>query len=205
MERKNMSKVAQPAAPVKQGSSKLAAAGHGAPRERGIICDRDEILRLQSSEMPEIRRLFFALDGLSNPTYGHRFPPRMCAWDGSVADDGWPLGKPLGALSGLQVRLPCPWGAVWQRLWVRETWGVLTGNGMRIVYRADGDPPTGLDGKPIVGMRWASPATMPRMLQGKPVARFFFDVSKVRCDRLDNGTRWEWVLSLKRVSQEKGQ
>jgi hypothetical protein len=46
-------------------------------------------------------------------------------------------------------RLTCPYGVRGDRLWVRETWARLTGNGHRIVYRADGeDPRTGWDDVP---------------------------------------------------------
>lgn len=42
-----------------------------------------------------------------------------------------------------------PFGSKGDRLWVRETWATLTGNGIRTVYRADGeDPRTGWDDTP---------------------------------------------------------
>ncbi|AKF06044.1 Phage-related protein [Sandaracinus amylolyticus] len=33
--------------------------------------------------------------------------------------------------------ITCPYGEPGDRLWVRETWSIATGNGRRVVYRAD--------------------------------------------------------------------
>ncbi len=77
-------------------------------------------------------------------------------------------------------RQASPFGDVGDRLWVRETWAALTGNGIRTVYKADGDPPLSLlDKKPIDPMRWNSPRFMPRS-----ASRLTLLVKSIRLERL---------------------
>jgi hypothetical protein len=76
--------------------------------------------------------------------------------------------------------LRCPYGAVGDLLWVRETWAYLTENGIRVVYRADADPPLSLiDKKPISPMRWNSSRFTPRA-----VSRITLRVMRIRIERL---------------------
>jgi hypothetical protein len=77
-------------------------------------------------------------------------------------------------------RQASPYGDVGDRLWVRETWAALTGNGIRTVYKADGDPPLSLlDKKPIDPMRWNSPRFMPRT-----ASRLTLLIKSIRIERL---------------------
>jgi len=74
------------------------------------------------------------------------------------------------------------------RLWVQETWGVVKGNGLRIVYRADGDPPMGRNGQQIVPMEWGASTSMPRTFLGKRPSRLDLDVLSVRAQHLHDIT-----------------
>lgn len=77
----------------------------------------------------------------------------------------------------------CPYGRPGDRLWVRETWATLTGNGSRTVYRADGEEPrTGSDDTPAEqrpAMRWRASIFMPRS-----ASRITLEVTEVRVQRL---------------------
>lgn len=72
-----------------------------------------------------------------------------------------------------------PYGQPGDHLWVKETFGRLTGNGIRTVYRADDDPPKGRDGSPVEGMRWTPSIFMPRAL-----SRITLELTSVRVERL---------------------
>jgi hypothetical protein len=87
----------------------------------------------------------------------------------------------------------CPWGRPGEALLVKETWARLTGNGHRIVYRADGvpmtnDPPTGRR-VPVSPMTWTSAVRMPREF-----CRFAIEVTDVRVERLQSVTEADAVL-----------
>lgn len=75
-----------------------------------------------------------------------------------TANDGGPTMHP---------RIRCPYGYSGDRLWVKEAFTHITGNGIRVHYRADGEP-LGHDGKALPtkpGLRrWSSPLFMPRKL-----------------------------------------
>jgi hypothetical protein len=72
-----------------------------------------------------------------------------------------------------------PFGGPGDRLWGRETFGRLTGNGIRTVYRADGDPPRRSDGSPVAEMRWTPSIFMPRAL-----SRITLELTSVRVERV---------------------
>lgn len=84
---------------------------------------------------------------------------------------------------GNELLARCPYGAPGGRLWVRETWARLTGNGHRIVYRADGDDPRlGWDDDPSTRrprMTWTPSIHMPRW-----ASRITLEVTDVRVERL---------------------
>lgn len=79
----------------------------------------------------------------------------------------------------------CPYGAPGDRLWVRETWATLTGNGVRTVYRADGeDPRTGPwtdEQRKANPMKWRPSIYMPRTL-----SRITLEITRVRVERLQD-------------------
>jgi hypothetical protein len=80
----------------------------------------------------------------------------------------------------------CPYGAPGDRLWVREAFTWITGNGIRPWYRADGEP-TGRDGKVLPTdpgcRRWMPSIHMPRK-----VCRIVLEVTGVRAERLQSIT-----------------
>lgn len=76
--------------------------------------------------------------------------------------------------------IPCPYGAPGDRLWVRETWAILTGNGHRIVYRADVDPPMTCGGtEPVRDMKWT-----PSIYMRRQHSRITLEITDVRVERL---------------------
>lgn len=89
-------------------------------------------------------------------------------------------------IGGNWNELPCPHGVPGDRIWVRETWSIASGNGRRVVYRAD----LGTD-------RWPSNVLVPS--DGAKVwkpsihirrtdARLSLEVTSVRLERLQDIT-----------------
>ena len=76
----------------------------------------------------------------------------------------------------------CPYGQPGETLWVRETVGLLTGNGHRIVYRADADPPL-TSGGPVRGMKWS-----PSIHMRREHSRITLKVTGLRAERLQDIT-----------------
>lgn len=98
--------------------------------------------------------------------------------DGDVLHfvDGAPW---LSNIDGMK-KLACPYGAPGDRLWVRETWALLTGNGHRIVYRADADPPMTCGGtEPVRDMKWT-----PSIYMRRQHSRITLEITDVRVERL---------------------
>lgn len=92
-------------------------------------------------------------------------------------------GRTGEVFAGDEVR--SPYGVAGDQLWVRETWGTITGNGIRTVYRADGEQPMGLDGK----MVW-NPSIFMRPAQ----SRIQLEVVSVRAEKLQGITELEAKL-----------
>lgn len=70
------------------------------------------------------------------------------------------------------------------RLWVKETFALLTGNGHRLVYRADADPPMTCGGtEPVHNMKWT-----PSIYMSSRQSRFTLEVVSVRPERLHDIT-----------------
>jgi hypothetical protein len=92
----------------------------------------------------------------------------------------------LTASGGLGVPvtdiIACPYGKPGDRLWVRETFTHITGNGIRVHYRADGEP-TDRDGCALPtepGLRrWSPSIHMPRA-----ISRITLEIAEVRVERL---------------------
>lgn len=83
-----------------------------------------------------------------------------------------------------RISLPCPFGQPGDRLWVRETWACLTGNGVRPVYRADGEPRQACEPHEFLGpIRWTPSIHMPRW-----ASRLLLDVVDVRVERVQEIT-----------------
>ena len=85
-------------------------------------------------------------------------------------------------VADVHPRIYCPYGYPGDRLWVREGFTHVTGNGIRTHYRADGEP-TDRDGCILPtepGLRrWTSPLFMPRK-----ESRITLEIVGVRVERL---------------------
>lgn len=132
----------------------------GAPKERPILFSGPMVKAILSGAKTQTRRLIKA----SGP------------WDVYEGRDmdPWPLRGP-----GQGARVPCPYGFPGDRLWVRETWALLTGAGVRVVYRADGEPRQRFYPDEAIPMKWAPSIHMPRKY-----SRLALDVTGVRVERI---------------------
>lgn len=134
-------------------------------KERGILFQAPLVRALLAGTKTQTRRLI---------------KPQPIAWAANPCFWLWRDDEPL-TLRHILDR--SPYGASGDRLWVRETWATLTGNGIRTVYRADGeDPRTGWDDTPDdqrPAMRWRPSIFMPRS-----ASRITLEVTEVRVQRL---------------------
>lgn len=102
------------------------------------------------------------------------------------------LGGPLGWCAAAAAQEPgfisivgdytryCPFGQPGGQLWVRETSGIVTGNGHRRVYRADGDPmQTFYPEEKIIGMKWT-----PSIHMRRSTSRIQLEITGVRVERV---------------------
>ncbi len=77
-----------------------------APRERPIIFSGPEVVSILDGRKTQTRRV------ITTPIWHV---------DRELDDDGWPVFEDQD-MPSTWLRLPCPHGAVGNRLWVRETW-----------------------------------------------------------------------------------
>lgn len=158
-----------------------AAVTMPAPRERPMIFSAPMIRALQAGTKTQTRRLAKfrpRAEGLNLLFSGLR----AGHYHTGTPEQGWVLSSRDGAMlwNDRTYPLKCPHGNVGDRLWVKETWARLTGNGHRFVYRADGDPPMTCGGtEPVQNMKWTSPLFLPRSL-----SRFTLELTDVRVERL---------------------
>ena len=82
----------------------------------------------------------------------------------------------------LSVPLRCPYGSPEERLWVRETFTHITGNGIRVHYRADGEP-TDREGR-VLPTEPGLPRWRPSIFMRRSESRITLEIAEVRVQRL---------------------
>ena len=80
----------------------------------------------------------------------------------------------------------CQYGAPGDRLWVRETWTHIRGNGIRTWYRADGEP-TDREGN-VLPTTPGYPRWRPSIYMARKDSRITLEVTDVRVQRLQDIT-----------------
>lgn len=141
-----------------------------APMVRAILAGAKTQTRRVAKWKPREPRLNLAFSGLSLGFYCEPSP-----------SSGWVLrSRGAGACwNDRTYPLHCPYGKPGDRLWVRETFGILTGNGLRTVYRADGQPMTSGGTVPVADMKWH-----PSIFMRRHQSRITLEVTGVRVERL---------------------
>ena len=112
----------------------------------------------------------------------HPYEPYYVEEDGRLLVDTDAMEGPGSGRGYLEYSecTACPYGVPGDRLWVKETWQLLTGNGHRIVYRADRDPPLTCGGtEPVQNMTWR-----PSIFMRRQDSRLTLEITGVRVERL---------------------
>lgn len=155
-----------------------AAVSAPVARERPILFSGAMVRAILAGEKTQTRRLV-------------KLPPApndLGVWEPTtIGDDGVVdgRGRPVAETPGIWhartgALLGCPYGGPGDRLWVRETHGRVTGNGIRTVYRADGEEPKELlTDRRIPGMKWT-----PSIFMRRHQSRITLAVVGVRVERL---------------------
>jgi hypothetical protein len=163
-----------------------------APRERGVIATDTEALALFNGRKTQWR---FPVDPQPerdpNSPYNTSHHGRVeesavsWIWRSKFLDAGY-------CHTGMEAMLrlmagACPLGRVGDLLWVKEAFGVITGNGVRIVYRADDPKRMLLDEhrKPYAPVPWHHASRMHRGGESMPrLPRTMLEIVEVRAHRL---------------------
>ncbi|WP_050978731.1 hypothetical protein, partial [Edwardsiella tarda] len=138
-------------------------------KERPIIFNDEMVRAILAGRKTQTRRI---VNGVPS---SHDFHGWVLS-STSAKDEGkacWAIGK--SPLLNKPIRVRCPFGAIGDRLWVRETFGDC---GVRFVYRADTD-----DGAACQVKRWTPSIHMPRW-----ASRITLEITDVRVERLQNIT-----------------
>jgi hypothetical protein len=144
-----------------------------APMVRAILAGTKTVTRRIVKWEPGARGLNLAFSGLDLGFYNEGNPR-----------SGWVLRSRDGSGCWNDRTFPihCPYGLPGDRLWVREAFTWITGNGIRAHYRADGEP-TDREGNVLPTdpgcRRWMPSIHMPRK-----VCRIELDIVSVRVERL---------------------
>lgn len=129
------------------------------------------------------------------PEYGRikpatHYTPPCASHDGGVA-----ICFDQSGLADWKI-LPCPYGQVGDRLWVRETWcpvgdplGAFLEGTMPTVYKQEMDA----GGATLPAqLKWKSPGSMPRW-----ASRITLEVTRIEV--AEGNRRWLWVIGYKRL------
>jgi hypothetical protein len=162
-----------------------AAVSTSLVRSRPILFSGAMVRAILAGTKTQTRRLFFSTPSpcAVGPTvYGRGYPKSLHPYEGDISDSGLPCAP--SKVSGCLVDIPCPFGTAGDRLWVRETHGYLTGNGVRVVYRADGDEPKAIGSdRRVPGMKWK-----PSIFLRRHESRITLEITGTRCERLQSIT-----------------
>lgn len=155
-------------------------------KERPILFSAPMVKALLAGTKTQTRRIV-GIDTLKrSDTPGYDWTWRGQAPIRSIAQQRrHPRGCWQDATESDLLRL-CPYGVLGDRLWVREAFTHITGNGIRVHYRADGEP-TDREGRVLLtepGLRrWSSSIHMPRR-----ASRMTLEITEVRVQRLHDIT-----------------
>jgi hypothetical protein len=177
-------------------------------RERGIVCDSASVLTLLDSQQAQVSVRVTIRNALVNgwPPVRHKADV-LESWHTLRFTEAWTDGGPSPAGNrGPYLKVPGLDDSVHRvysrvqpgdRLWVRETWGLLDTQPVdgpkraRIFYRAtDGER------RDLRYQLWRSPRVMPRW-----ASRLRLEVTQLRCVHLEsiNGDDipWAWCYALR--------
>lgn len=144
-----------------------------APMVRALLAGTKSVTRRIVKWKPREAGLNLAFSGFEVGLYNTANP--RSGWVLRSRDGG-------GCWNDRTYALHCPYGAPGDRLWVREAFTHITGNGIRVHFRADGEPTDSagnvLPTEPGL-RRWSPSIHLPRKL-----ARITLDVVSTRIERL---------------------
>lgn len=151
-------------------------------KERPILFSAPMVLAILAGRKSQTRRLVKL-----PPWLAKRHTSLGLAWPDPGLGDGGYLNVPHSDDANVSEwmwpieRVRCPHGDIGDRLWVRETHGTVTGNGVRTVYRADGEPRELLTGRLITGLKWT-----PSIFMRRHQSRITLEITGVRVERLND-------------------
>ena len=89
-----------------------------------------------------------------------------------------------------------PAGCLGDKVWVRETWATMTGNGIRVVHRADDSVNDLLNGHAV---KWSNPRYMPRW-----ACRLELTIASAKLQRLHDITEEDAIAEGVRLPYNPG-
>lgn len=154
-------------------------------KERGMIFNGEMVRALLDGRKTQTRRIMKA-----QPS--EDFTPMNMALEadykarwytpGIVDKDGYlqPAGKEVFGVANENEGYSCPFGAVGDRIWVRETWNKYGG---LLTYRADHDWIDDMRKETVCTAKWVPSIHMPRW-----ASRILLEITDVRVERLQSIT-----------------
>lgn len=127
-------------------------------KEKAIIFSEEMVRAILKGEKSQTRRI------LKLPKWSTN------NWDNFLVVDGVP--KISHKLNGSMLEVSCPYGAVGDYLWVRETWAKALIGTQPFLYKADGVES---------GLSWNSPVLMPRI-----ASRILLKIVETRAEKLQD-------------------
>lgn len=142
-------------------------------KERPILFRGEMMRAILDGRKTQTRRIIKPQPGITEALMREMrecFPGRT---DGQIVTSAW--------LAGF-IDEDCPYGHHGDRLWVKETYGLLTGAGHRYVFRADGTPMQKFyPDEPIANMKWK-----PSIFMRRELSRITLEITDVSVERLQD-------------------